>query len=71
MTDQHDARWLAEHESHCQNAFGISAEEFARQWRTGEYGPIEELEVSGNWQDALIVRLGRSLDGADGEQTSH
>lgn len=48
------------------NAFGTSAVEFARRWRAGAYGRIEALEESGNWQDELILRLGRSLDEADG-----
>ena len=65
MSQQSFERWLAENDSHCRNAFGMSGQEFARQWRDGEYGSIEQYENSGNWQDVLILRLGRALDAAD------
>jgi hypothetical protein len=65
VSEQSYARWLTENDPSCQSAFKISAQAFARAWRAGAYGPVAELEMSGNWQDELIVRLGRSLDEAD------
>ena len=69
MNEQAHAEWEAENDVHCRNAFGIGAAEFARRWRASEYGPIAGLDGSGNWQDELILRLGRSLDAADGCQS--
>jgi hypothetical protein len=66
MSAKSYARWLAENDSHCRNAFNVSGQEFARRWRAGEYGAIDQYEDTGNWQDELILRLGQSLDAADG-----
>jgi hypothetical protein len=67
MSEESFAAWLAENDTHCRNAFGMSGQEFARQWRAGGYGPIEQYVDSGNWQDDLILRLGRALNAADDE----
>ena len=61
--------WEVENERHCRNAFGISARDFARRWWAGDYGDVAELEASGNWQDELIVRLGRALDAHRADET--
>jgi hypothetical protein len=64
MDDPRFAEWVAEYNRMVGHVFSTPAEKFAREWRAGRIGTIEELETSGNWQDELMARLGRMLDEA-------